>query len=243
MFAGNIQIGGIEFAYRAPSKINANSRIMVLFGGRNWDGEKTLKTFNFEDFADKYNLVLVSPSFKNNEYWQPEKWSGIVLKEAIAKLESMFNLKRRKLFFYGYSAGGQCVNLFYNYMPESVEAWALHACGVYPPIAVENGVPALITCGLNDSERIRISRAFIYKYRERGGQVIWKQYKGGHELNKEALEIAKAFFKSCIENKRANFVGEDDSMRIVPISSVDDIDTEFRNYLYSEEIKKLWEEI
>ena len=189
-----IHISGIEFAYRTPKSPSSNSRIMVLFGGRNWNGDKAIKTFNFEELADKYSLILLSPSFKDNEYWQPEKWSGKVLKSAVKLLEKKFSLKPQKLLFYGYSAGGQCANLFYNYMPKEVEAWGLHACGVYPEMPLKDGVQSFITCGLQDSDRVRISKAFIYKYRENGGKVIWKEYTGGHELNIEALQFARQFF-------------------------------------------------
>ena len=33
-----IHISGIEFAYRTPGSPSSNSRIMVVFGGRNWTG-------------------------------------------------------------------------------------------------------------------------------------------------------------------------------------------------------------
>ena len=38
-----IHISGIEFAYRTPGSPSSNSRIMVLFGGRNWTGDKAIK--------------------------------------------------------------------------------------------------------------------------------------------------------------------------------------------------------
>ena len=31
----------------------------VLFGGRNWRGDKAIKTFNFDVLADKYSLILL----------------------------------------------------------------------------------------------------------------------------------------------------------------------------------------
>lgn len=95
-----IHISGIEFAYRTPKSPSSNSRIMVLFGGRNWNGDKAIKTFNFEELADKYSLILLSPSFKDNEYWQPEKWSGKVLKSTVKLLEKKFSLKPQKLYVY-----------------------------------------------------------------------------------------------------------------------------------------------
>ena len=234
-------VGSIDFFYRLPKEQHKDSQIMVLFGGRNWSGEKAIKTFNFGELADKYSLILLSPSFRDNEYWQPEKWSGNVLRLAVKSLKKKFGLKSQKLLFYGYSAGGQCANLFYNYMPKEVEAWGLHACGVYPVSTVKNGVLSFITCGLQDSDRVRISKRFIYKYRENGGKVIWKEYSGGHELNSEALLFARQFFADVLEKREAICVGEDETGAIVPISKANEIDIEFRNYLTSETLKKLWE--
>ncbi len=234
--------GGVEFACRAPARLKENSGIMVLFGGRNWDAEKTIKTFNFDALADKHCLVLLSPSFKDKEYWQPEKWSGEVLKLALGFVEKKYALKIKKILIYGYSAGVQCSNLFYNYMPEHVAAWGLHACGVYPENPLKNAAPAFVTCGVNDADRVRISKNFIYKYREGGGRLVLKLYAGGHELNQEALNFARQFFCDIIEKKDAKYVGEDDTARIVDIDKAGEIDREFRNYLTSDAMKKLWAE-
>ena len=243
LFAGyeRMDIDGIEFVYRLPENIGQNTRIMVLFGGRNCPGDKALDTFNFSELADKYSLVLLSPSFRDNDYWEPEAWSGKVLKSALKSLTKKYKLKQQKLLFYGYSAGGQCSNLFYNYMPSRVEAWGLHACGVYPESPVKRGVKAFITCGQKDALRVVISSIFIRNYRENGGKIIWKSYKGGHELNKEALEFARQFFIDILENRKVQFVGKDDSGIALPINKVSEIDLKYRNYLTSENLKKLWE--
>lgn len=117
----------------------------------------------------------------------------------------------------------------------------LHACGVYPEIPLKDGVQSFITCGLQDSGRVRISKTFIYKYRENGGKVIWKEYTGEHELNTEALQFAKQFFSDILEKREALYVGEDETGEIFPISKANEIDIEFRNYITSENLKKLWE--
>ena len=235
-------VDDIEFACRLPKNLGYNSRIMVLFGGRNWKGEKAIRMFKFDELADKDSLILISPSFKDNEYWEPEKWSGKVLKSAVKTIEKKYRLKPKKLLFYGYSAGGQCSNLFYNYMPRQVEAWGLHACGVYPINPVKRGVRAFITCGAKDDIRVRISKDFIYRYRERGGKLIWKEYQGGHELNKEALQLAHQFFDDVLSDRNKTlYVGEDDTMRILSPEKASQIDVEFRNFLTSEALKTLWE--
>lgn len=233
LFSESIIIDNIEFIYRVPNK---PTQIMVLFGGRNWQGGKTLKTYNFDNLADKHGLILLSPTFVDNDYHVPEKWSGSILKKAISKLEKLYNLKSANLYFYGYSAGGQCATLFYDWMPENVKAWGVHACGVYPEKIKNFAAPALITCGKNDSERLQISRQFIYNYRESGGNVLWKIYDNGHELNAETLQLAKAWFDAILSNEDNQLYGEDDSFKIQK-----NIDIEFRNPLYNSTIQGLWQ--
>ena len=93
-------------------------RIMVLFGGRNWPGEKTIKAYNFVKMADKHNIFLISPSFKNDKYWEPEKWSGKALMQAVDIIKLKYMLKKNgKILYFGYSAGAQCAALFYHWKP------------------------------------------------------------------------------------------------------------------------------
>ena len=160
--AAELTVDGVEFAYRLPA--GQPQAIMVLFGGRNWKGADTLKRFRFDDLADRHRLILLSPSFRDRNYWEPEKWSGPALQRAAAELERRYRMPSRPLFFYGYSAGGQCASLFYAWMPEKVAAWAAHACGVYPQKITRAHAPALITCGIEDTDRYRISRSFICRY-------------------------------------------------------------------------------
>ena len=231
--AAELTVDGVEFAYRLPA--GQPQAIMVLFGGRNWKGADTLKRFRFDDLADRHRLILLSPSFRDRNYWEPEKWSGPALQRAAAELERRCRMPSRPLFFYGYSAGGQCASLFYAWMPEKVAAWAAHACGVYPQKITRAQAPALITCGIEDTDRYRISRSFIYRYREADGELLWKPFPGGHELNPEALERARAWFDALLSGASALEYGEDDTMQIIP-----DIDIEFRNPLYTPQIRKLW---
>lgn len=231
----------LEVYYRLPAGWNRESGIMILFGGRNWSGRETLSKYRFEAFADKYNLILLSPSFVNDDYWEPEKWSGRALFTAVRILEKKLNLKRKKMLYYGYSAGGQCAVLFYAYAPERVLAFGAHACGVYFDARKWKAhVPALITCGTEDSERLAVSRNFIYGYRESGGSLIWKSYPMGHALQSGPLEIAQAFFGSILENAPVRFVGEDDSGLCYPAGEKENVDVEFRNPLPEGRLLQLW---
>ena len=132
--------------------------VLVYFGGRNWPGSRTVKAFGFDGLADRMGLVLLSPSFSDGEYWRPESGTGETLAKAVGEVEGRCGLKRSKVFLYGYSAGGQCAALFAAHMKDRVAAWGAYACGVYPDVVPANGVPALVTCGVDDTDRLRISR-------------------------------------------------------------------------------------
>lgn len=234
----------LKIHYRLPASWNRESRIMVLFGGRNWPGNRTLSEYHFDQLADQYNLILVSPSFVNDTYWEPEKWSGRALFSAIGTLEKKFHLKRKKMLYYGFSAGGQCANLFYAYAPERVFALGIHACGVYfnargwkKPL-----VPILLTCGSEDPERFLISKTFLCQYRESGGTLLWIPDHMGHQLNRFHLEIATCFFQNILENSSPLWIGEDDTKLYYPICEKEKIDPEFRNPLYDKKLLKFWEQ-
>ncbi len=235
-----LRVDGTEFVYRVPQSYGTNAQIMVLFGGRNWPGDKTLKTFHFDELADRHGVFLLSPSFHDRDYWEPEAWSGETLKSAVRNIETKHSLTPSKLYLYGYSAGGQCAALFQTYMPERVGAWGAHACGVYPSVVTNASAPALVTCGLNDAERVVISRQFIYRYREAGGALLWKICLGGHELDAEALMLARTWFDAVLSCSIPQEFGEDDTMRTVPASELEAVDVEFRNPLYNSEIKERW---
>ena len=231
-----LQLDGVDFHYRLPECQGANSRILILFGGRNWSGDKTLKYFGFDALADRHELLLLSPSFRDRNYWEPNEWAGELLKKAVRQLEDRYRMKPRKLYFYGYSAGGQCAALFSQWMPEKVAAWGVHGCGVYPETIKSAQAPVLITCGVDDEARLPISRDFVYRYRECGGLLLWKYFPdSGHELSPLALELAKTWFDDLLSDRRVIAYGEDDTLRIRA-----EVDIEFRNPLYSEKLKNLW---
>ena len=53
--------------------------------------------------------------------------------------------------------------------------------------------------------------------------------------------FARQFFADILEKREATCVGEDETGAIFPTAKANEIDIEFRNYLTSETLKKLWE--
>ncbi len=233
-------IEGVPFLCRVPDVFSPTSRVVVLFGGRGWPAAKTLEAFSFDGVADEKGLFLLSPSFSKGEYWQPETGTGRMLSRAIDAVRRRFDLKPRASILYGYSAGGQCAALFSAWMKQGVVAWGAHGCGVYPDAATPPLAPALITCGVDDAERLNIGRQFAYNRREAGGMVLAKAYPGGHELDEDALRLARAFVSvfAGAAPPAPHAWGEDDTLAVrFPAR----IDREFRNPLFTPAIKELWQ--
>ncbi len=231
-------VEGVPFICRVPETYTPTSRVAVLFGGRDWPAEKTLEAFGFDDVADQNGLFLVSPSFSGDGYWQPQSGTGRVVYRALDAVRRRYDLKPLPVILYGYSAGGQCAALFSDWMKGSVAAWGAHGCGVYPETNAPPFAPALVTCGEGDADRLRISRQFAYARREAGGHVLVKTYPSGHELDGRVLVLARAWLTAFAQGggwPRA--WGEDDTWQVRPLAQ---IDPEFRNPLYTEEMKRLW---
>jgi poly(3-hydroxybutyrate) depolymerase len=230
----------VVFAYRLPQG-RPVEKIMVVFGGRNWEAERTLKQIDFRPLADRFGLLLVAPGFKDDDYWQPEKWSGRALKNALAQLEKEYALHSPPLIYYGYSAGGQCANLFYLHDPRRVMAWGVHACGVWgDPVKVKPPVPVLITCGGDDCERLELSRNFVQRCGDAGWLRLWAALPGGHELSPDALKLANLFFTAILIPEKEVYYGDD---QIGRIEAAGKIDPELRSYLPGRDLRDRWQRL
>ena len=187
--------------YRVPKGYDAarqeSYRVLVIFGGRNATGQQDATgRLGWGEWADEHGVFLVCPGFKDDNYWEPRAWSGKALTGALALIGKQYKICQSKLFFYGYSAGSQCSNLFPAWKPDLTRAWVSHACGYFHnPGTMMRGVPGLVTCGDADATRYIISRRFVEGCRKYGVDVIWRSYPNHpHDVPPNSLELARAFF-------------------------------------------------
>ena len=124
------------FRCRISSKYDKSSatkyRLLIYFGGRNTTGENEVKNKSWGTWGDKNGVFLIVQSYKNNNYWESQKWSGKALLEALGLLNKKYpNIWDDKLLFYVYSAGGQCPNLFPAWISDRSRTYVSHACDVF----------------------------------------------------------------------------------------------------------------
>ena len=253
--------------YRVPKGYDEKSkdlyRVLVVFGGRNNNGKGMANGgLSFGRWADKNKIFLVSPGFKNDEYWYPQSWSGRALLKAIAKIKKKYKICTNKMLFYGYSGGSQCSNLFPAWKPELCRAWVSHACGVFhEPTRRMVNVPGLVTCGDADLRRYIISRRFVDESRKKGVSIIWKSFPNHpHDVPPDSLKLARAFLEyyhkkyisdlnghlqtARVEKEKVLFVGDDQEARFWPAGTryAKRIDQEDRIEFPCKELALAWGE-
>lgn len=94
----------VAFQYRVP-KNYASDRlhpVLVLFGGRNTDGKADASgRMGRGKWCDENNVFILAPGFKDDNYWEPGKWSGQALLDALAELKKNYNVDTEHLLYYG----------------------------------------------------------------------------------------------------------------------------------------------
>ncbi len=251
--------------YRVPRNYDKDAkwlyRVLVIFGGRNSSGRgEAAGMLGFDKWADKNDIFLVSPGFKNDEYWYPDKWSGRTLQKALKLIKKKYHICADRLLYYGWSGGSQCSNLFSAWSPQTTVAWVSHACGVWhkPTLRMQR-VPGLVTCGTADTQRYILSRRFVETARKKGLIVLWKSFPNTpHAVPPKSVELAKAFLlhyhqlnlydlkipgtRPNLSQEKPKFVGDDLESRYWPVSSpmIRKISREDRVYLYTKELAQAW---
>ena len=84
----------VQFHYREPANCDiiskSKSRLLIYFGGRNTTGEAEVYNQSWGAWCDKNGVFFIVPSYKNDNYWEPQKWLGKVLFDAIAQLKKKY---------------------------------------------------------------------------------------------------------------------------------------------------------
>lgn len=251
--------------YRVPKNYDPESgmlyRVLIIFGGRNNTGKgEAGGRLGWGEWADKNGIFLVSPGFRNDEYWYPEKWSGRALFSALKQIKKEYRICDTKLLYYGYSGGAQCSNLFPAWRPWNTRAWVSHASGVFhePNVRMRN-VAGLVTCGDADLQRYIISRRFVEEARKKGVNIIWKSYPNHpHDVPPDSLKLARSFleyyhrlypedlnrFARSTESKERQilYVGDDQDHVIYKAGTPEALNIlpEDRVYFSSEAIARAW---
>ena len=229
-------VDGVEAVFAVPGRVLADSRVLVLLGGRGWDGQRALRGLGFAEWAAGRGWCVIAPSFTDGEWWRPEGGSAAALRRMVETLRGRHALRPLPVFVFGYSAGGQLTALMQASPPFPVAAWCAVGCGVFPD-PPRCGPPALVACGVGDTGRFSIGRTFACRYREAGGELLWRPHRGGHGLDDASLALAREFFAAVASGARCAMWGEDDTRRVAPRER---IDPEFLNPLYNARIAALW---
>ncbi len=255
----------VKIYYRVPSDYQKKGknryRVLVMFGGRNSDGKYRTTNHAWQKWADRYNIFLVAPTFKDDEYWYPEKWSGRALLKGLKLIKKQYRINDTRLLYYGYSGGAQCSNLFPAWRPELCLAWVSHASGVWhQPSGRMSGIPGLVTCGDADFRRYILSRDFVAKARQKGELIIWKSYPNHpHDVPPNSLKLARDFLayhhqrnmgdllygighRAVFRRPKPKYIGDDQEGRFWKADSiyVKYIDKEDRVELFSKTIALDW---
>lgn len=226
---------GVDVVTFAPPGVRPDARVLVLLGGRGWTGARSVADSGFRDWAAARDWCLVAPSFASGAWWRGEDAAAVV-REAVGALRRRHGLRPLPVFLFGHSAGGELAVRLQADPPFAVAAWGVHGCGVFPE-APRTGAPGFVTCGVEDGARLPVCRLFACRFREAGGLLIWKTLDGGHAFGPAAGGLARAFFAAVAEGRPCAVWGEDDTLLVRPFEA---IDPEYRNPLWTEELRRLW---
>jgi len=123
-----------------PSSVRPNSKILILIHG----AERRVQKFQAEwqEVADKYNVILVSPYFSLKQFPhefdfqhgnvidsdiingtfelnEENKWAFSFIEPIFRKVKLSLKNKNNTYFLYGHSAGGQFVHRFLLFKPDA----------------------------------------------------------------------------------------------------------------------------
>ena len=176
--------------------------VLVLCPGMNGQGLREIEEKKWQDFARSHNMGLLSISFASDPalldfgkgYPFAADGSGQILLAAVRKKYG----EDLPLLLYGFSSGAFFTELFVDWKPERVLAWAAHATG-WCGAQKYNAVPGLISCG--DMDETRYGGAIMYFKigRAEGKRLLWLSLPGlSHSTSDKQEDFVRQFFISIL---------------------------------------------
>ncbi len=170
---------GYEWNYQIVSPSNYHDKnislpLVILIHGAGGNGPVMLEKTGFDLLAEKYNFIVIAPTGlpanpkrNSNFLFNPRLWnSGVIgnkvqrsnindlafFEELIARVESQYQIDRKRVFVIGHSNGGSMAFKLASLLPEKITAIAVVESQnpVYSSQAIQRFVPTLYILGLDD---------------------------------------------------------------------------------------------
>ncbi|MCE0499225.1 MAG: dienelactone hydrolase family protein [Methylacidiphilales bacterium] len=239
----------IAFDYWVSQGDVPANQVLLLIPGYNGSGPRMF-TPQWRDFADKYRLVLLAPTFttnmeelKNHQgYYYPDQWSGDATEDALAELGRRENVSTDKILIFGFSAGAHFAHGFALWKPDQVKAFVAYSAAWWDdPTEQLASVPALIMCGEADP-RYDATWQFMDKGQALNLPWVWRSYEGtGHEMTAAVQRMAEAFLGHYASGEPDSpYYGDIQSYRYVTPDKMESIPPQERIRLPSKAIAEQW---
>lgn len=174
----DIRSAAIQTAYPANQTLNyryfvpeglaerADVPVLVVLGGRGLPGWITT---DFQEFAAREGVVIVSPTFRfdgddwaqRRSYQYPEAWSGQALLAVLRDFETRAEIRTGPILLFGFSAGAQFALRFAAWAPERCLAVCGHASGGTLELRRAVDVRFRVTLGERDQQRREQFQHFV----------------------------------------------------------------------------------
>jgi predicted esterase len=239
----------VVFVYLVSHGDIPANQILLLIPGYNGSGPHML-TPQWKDFADKYHLILLAPTFttnpeelmKHHGYYYPDQWSGEATVKALAELGRRENVATGKILIFGFSAGAHFAHRFALWKPDRVKAFVAYSAAWWDdPTEQLATVPALIMCGEADP-RYDATWEFMTKANALNLPWVWRAYSGtGHQMIPAVQKMAEVFLGHYASNEPDSLLyGDAQTYQYVTPAKMESIPPQERIRLPSKAVAEQW---
>ena len=153
-----VNLKGTIFHYflHVPETYTGKRQFPLFIGVHAFEGKGTEVATAFEDAADKYEFILVCPTFEG-EYMKIENSEDLLLMRIIKEVSSKYKLQK-KVFLAGPLSGADFILNFTTQHAMLVRGASLHAPISPPPAMGRIGVPFSISAGMKHEQSYKNSQ-------------------------------------------------------------------------------------